>query len=399
MEGTFVGSMPRVAVVGGSLGGLTAALLLKDLGCEVSVYERSHHELEARGAGIAVLEATWRYPVQRLGVPADEFSSKTRYVRFLESDGSITYQEPRAYHLSSWNAVYRVLLHGFGRERYHLSSEMTTFVDDGEHVTVNFADGRTEVVDLLVCADGITSEARQTLLPGVASDYAGYVAWRGVIPESELSAETFDALHESLTYQVMENSHILVYPIPGLAGEVEPGHRLMNIVWYCNVAPDDLEEFLTDVNGEVRTVSVPPGLVNERDIEQMRSRARLLLAPPLAEVVTGIEEPFLQVVYDIEVPRMAFGRVCLIGDAAFACRPHAAAGTAKAAEDGWILAEEMDAANGDVVAALAAWEVRQLALGRSLLARTRDIGARSQFEGTFKAGDPELVFGLYGPGN
>jgi 2,6-dihydroxypyridine 3-monooxygenase len=149
----------------------------------------------------------------------------------------------------------------------------------------------------------------------------------------------------------------------------------------------------------VRTVSVPPGLVNERDIEQMRSRARLLLAPPLAEVVTGIEEPFLQVVYDIEVPRMAFGRVCLIGDAAFACRPHAAAGTAKAAEDGWILAEEMDAANGDVVAALAAWEVRQLALGRSLLARTRDIGARSQFEGTFKAGDPELVFGLYGPGN
>ena len=216
-----MGSMPRVAVVGGSLGGLTAALVLKDLGCEVSVYERSHHELEARGAGIAVLEATWRYPVQRLGVPADEFSSKTRYVRFLESDGSITYEEPRAYHLSSWNAVYRVLLHGFGRERYHLSSEMTTFVDDGEHVTVSFADGRIEVVDLLVCADGITSEARQTLLPEVASDYAGYVAWRGVIPESELSAATFDALHESLTYQVMENSHILVYPIPGLAGEVE----------------------------------------------------------------------------------------------------------------------------------------------------------------------------------
>ena len=68
MEGTFVGSMPRVAVVGGSLGGLTAALLLRDLGCEVSVYERSHEELEAKGAGIAVLEATWRYPVQRLGV-------------------------------------------------------------------------------------------------------------------------------------------------------------------------------------------------------------------------------------------------------------------------------------------------------------------------------------------
>ena len=175
--------MPRVAVVGGSLGGLTAALLLRDLGCEVSVYERSHEELEAKGAGIAVLEATWRYPVQRLGVPADDFSAKTSWVRFLEADGSTAFEEQRDYHLSSWNAVYRVLLHGFGRENYHLSSEMTSFVDDGAHVTIDFADGRTDVVDLLVCADGIASEARLKLLPDVTSAYAGYIAWRGVIPE------------------------------------------------------------------------------------------------------------------------------------------------------------------------------------------------------------------------
>ena len=394
-----MGSMPRVAVVGGSLGGLTAALLLRDLGCEVSVYERSREELEAKGAGIAVLAATWRYPVQRLGVPADEFSARTSWVRFLEADGSTAFEEQRLYHLSSWNAVYRVLLQGFGRENYHLASEVSSFVDDGAQVTINFTDGRTDVVDLLVCADGIASEARQTLLPEVTSAYAGYIAWRGVIPESELTPATFDALHESLTYQVMDHSHILVYPIPGLAGEVEPGHRLMNIVWYRNVSPEDFESFLTDVNGDVRSVSIPPGLVNERDLAEMRADAKALLAPQLAEVVTGIKEPFLQVVYDIEVPRMAFGRVCIIGDAAFACRPHAAAGTAKAAEDGWILAEEIAAADGDVLKALAAWEVRQLALGHSLLERTRDIGYRSQVAGTFKAGDPDLVFGLYAPGN
>jgi 2,6-dihydroxypyridine 3-monooxygenase len=62
------------------------------------------------------------------------------------------------------------------------------------------------------------------------------------------------------------------------------------------------------------------------------------LAPPLAEVVTHVAEPFIQAIYDIEVSRMAFGRICLIGDAAFAVRPHAAAGTAKAAADGWALA-------------------------------------------------------------
>jgi 2,6-dihydroxypyridine 3-monooxygenase len=105
------------------------------------------------------------------------------------------------------------------------------------------------------------------------------------------------------------------------------------------------------------------------------------------------------VVYDIEVSRMVFGRTCLIGDAAFAVRPHAAAGTAKAAADGWALAQELAAANGDVPAALAAWEHRQLALGRSLLARCRDIGDSSQFSGSFRPGDARLIFGLYGPGN
>jgi 2-polyprenyl-6-methoxyphenol hydroxylase-like FAD-dependent oxidoreductase len=76
----------------------------------------------------------------------------------------------------------------------------------------------------------------------------------------------------------------------------------------------------------------------------------------------GIAEPFVQVVYDIEVPRMVFGRACLISDAAFAVRRHAAAGTAKAAADGWALAAELAAAGGLAPVALAAWERRQLKL-------------------------------------
>jgi 2,6-dihydroxypyridine 3-monooxygenase len=95
---------------------------------------------------------------------------------------------------------------------------------------------------------------------------------------------------------------------------------------------------------------------------------------------------------------MAFGRVCLLGDAAFALRPHAAAGTAKAAADAWALAEALAAAGGEVEAALPAWERRQLAVGRAVLERTRRNGNKSQFEGTWRPGDPELVFGLFGPG-
>jgi 2,6-dihydroxypyridine 3-monooxygenase len=130
----------------------------------------------------------------------------------------------------------------------------------------------------------------------------------------------------------------------------------------------------------------------------MRAAATARLPEVIAAVVGAVERPFLQVIYDVEVPRMAFGRVCLIGDAAWVARPHAAAGTAKAAADGWALARAIEA-HDDVPSALAAWEIEQLALGRQLLDRTRRIGARSQFDGTWTPGDPELIFGLRAPGH
>jgi 2,6-dihydroxypyridine 3-monooxygenase len=95
---------------------------------------------------------------------------------------------------------------------------------------------------------------------------------------------------------------------------------------------------------------------------------------------------------------MAFGSACLLGDAAFVVRPHAAAGTAKAADDAWMLVDALDRLPDDPAGALAAWAPGQLILGRNLLARTRAIGRRSQFDGTWRPGDPELIFGLLGPG-
>ncbi|HEV7863546.1 MAG TPA: FAD-dependent monooxygenase, partial [Acidimicrobiia bacterium] len=160
---------------------------------------------------------------------------------------------------------------------------------------------------------------------------------------------------------------------------------------------DDLDELLTDRAGVRHLGSLPPGAVQDRHLAELRASAEEL-APAIREVVAATAEPFVQVIFDIEVPRMAFGRVCLIGDAAFAVRPHAAAGTAKAAADAWALGEAVAAAGGDVVKALQRWEPGQLELGRQLITRARDIGNRSQFEGTFTPGDPILIFGLYEPG-
>jgi 2,6-dihydroxypyridine 3-monooxygenase len=133
-------------------------------------------------------------------------------------------------------------------------------------------------------------------------------------------------------------------------------------------------------------------------IDALRADAEALLPPQFAELARATAEPFIQAIFDIEVPRMAFGRVCLIGDAAFALRPHAAAGSAKAADDAFRLGEAVRAHPGDVPAALAAWEPGRLALGRSVLARAREAGRRSQFECTWRPGAP-LPFGLYRQGD
>jgi 2,6-dihydroxypyridine 3-monooxygenase len=219
-----------------------------------------------------------------------------------------------------------------------------------------------------------------------------------MVPEASLDQATRAVFEDAITYYVYANSHILVYPIPGPSGSVMSGERLFNFVWYRNyLAGSDLEDLLTDNTGERRDTSLPPGAVSERHVAELRAVASSRLPEAIARVVCSAAQPFLQVVYDIEVPRMAFGRVCLIGDAAFVARPHAAAGTAKAAADAWALADAV-ARHGDVRAALVDWEPGQVALGRQLLERTRRIGRRSQVDGNWVPGDPELIFGLRAPG-
>jgi len=391
--------MPSVVVIGGSLGGLTAALVLRDAGCDVRVFERSSSALQARGAGIAALDVTLRYLTERGGRRAEDVCSSTGWIRFLRADGSIEHEQRHRYRFSSWNTIYRSLLPLFDAGRYLLGREAVSFDLHDHGVSVTLADGSDARADLLVCADGVGSTARARLIPGVAPEYAGYVAWRGTLPERDASPATRRALGDAITYQVLGDSHILVYPIPALDGSLLRGDRLINIVWYVNVAAGpELDKLMTGRDGIRRAVSLPPGAASDQAVAGMRRAAADVLAAPIAEVVTGMAEPFVQAIYDLGVPRMAFGRTCLIGDAAFAVRPHAAAGTAKAADDAWALAEELTASGGDVPAALAAWERRQLSVGRALLARTRDIGDSSQFSGTFRPGDPKLIFGLHGPG-
>lgn len=387
----------RAAVIGGSLGGLTAANLLRDDGWDVVVYEKSAAPLDGRGAGIVVHASTVRYLLERLRCDIDDISCPSTVLRYLAPDGSVVHEQPSSYRFTAWNTLYRNLLGGI-EDRHLLGHALCGLSADADGpVELRFANGAVDRADLVVAADGFDSTVRRRLFGAVDAGYSGYVGWRGLVAESQLTTETFELLADAVTYCVIPSSHIVVYPIPNVDGSVTPGERLINYVWYRNVASGaDLEELMTGTDGNLRGASLHPGAVQARFIDEMKQAAEQL-APVLREVVQRTPEPFLQVIQDIETPKMATSRVALLGDGAFSARPHAAAGTAKAAEDGWRLIASLQA-HDTIADALRHWEATQLELGRQLVRRARELGERSQFRNTWTPGDPDLAFGLFGPG-
>jgi 2-polyprenyl-6-methoxyphenol hydroxylase-like FAD-dependent oxidoreductase len=162
-----------------------------------------------------------------------------------------------------------------------------------------------------------------------------------------------------------------------VGNDLRPGYRRYNIVWYRPAEDTALDRLLTDTAGHRHDISIPPPLIPQDTIAELQAAADRVLAPQFREVMGFAERPFLQPIYDFEVPLMALGRTALIGDAAFVARPHVGAGVAKAAHDGLALADAL-ASNGAVEPALQAFEAARMPVGRRIIARARDLGAAMQ---------------------
>jgi 2,6-dihydroxypyridine 3-monooxygenase len=385
----------RAVVIGGSLGGLTAALILRDQGWDVEVVERSPIPLEGRGTGIVAHPITVRYLVQRTGKAIGDIGVPASMLRYIDDEGAIVCERPCAYRFASYSELYRGLLDAFGSKHYHLSTELAYLDNRRDDVMLAMTDGQSLTADLVVCADGIRSTGRRIMVPEAKPQYAGYVAWRGTIDRHDLNGHTASILSDAITYRILPSGHLLSYPIPGPDGSV-----LCNWIWYRNVAQDaDLADLLTDRNGLRAELSVPPGSIQPRHLEALHCDADAELPAPLAELVQRSTEPFIQVIVDLEVPGMAFGRTCLIGDAAFALRPHIGVGTAKAADDAWQLGKSLLGATADYVPdRLKAWETQQLSVAQRAMQRTRAAGERLQVDGTWRVGE-QPPFGLHVPGD
>jgi len=100
---------------------------------------------------------------------------------------------------TSWGLLYSWFERSFPAEHYHLGNEFDSMRQDASSVTSHFKGGMESKADLLVAADGFRSSIRGLLLPEVQPEYAGYVAWRGVVQESDLSADVLKVFEDNFT--------------------------------------------------------------------------------------------------------------------------------------------------------------------------------------------------------
>jgi 2-polyprenyl-6-methoxyphenol hydroxylase-like FAD-dependent oxidoreductase len=325
--------------------------------------------------------------------------------QYLNKDGEIVHKEDMRQNMTSWDLVYHMLRanvdgvksdycevpeddNNDGRVKHLHGHKVTGLNEKGEKIVVQYEthDGKNGEMeaDLVIGADGPSSTIRSILTPNVERKYAGYVALRGTVTETEVSPKTCEAFSERFTFFHTKGIQILAYLIPGQNGTLEPGKRLINFVYYTNFPTSSLSdpspeyrELMTDVDGQYHRITLPPGKMAPKAWEKQRVIAREKLPPQFAEIVCGTKKPFVQAITDVLSPTNEFmnGRVILIGDALAGFRPHTVASTSQACFDAMIFADMIE---GKV--SKKEWKKETLGYARTLQKRGVDMGERSQHQ-------------------
>ena len=366
-------SVRRAAVIGGSLGGLFAANLLRTIGWDVAIFERSAGDLSGRGAGLGTHGDLFAV-LNQIGIDCnDGIGVRIKSRLCLDHDGSIYCEVPLQSVATAWDRVYRALRDALPSRYYQAGKHFHRFEQGPSGVRAFFSDGTHADADILIAADGIHSTVRRQLIPDAEPTYAGYVGWRGAVAASDIPAAWQELTRHHMNFCFPEGELALSVPMPSLASVGDASR--VQVTWFRPTESEtELRELCTDGAGRYHGPSIPPTAIRRSIIEEIKKRADIL-APQMSVLVRALKHPLLQPIFDLETPRLVFGRVLLLGDAAFVARPHVGTGVTKAALDAATLARVLQASDADIGAALARYESERLDYGRRLVARGRSLGA------------------------
>ena len=322
-------------IIGGGIGGLTAALALRRRGWRVEVFEQAP-QLREVGSGVMIspnamsvlLGLGLRHVAERgLAVTRAEMCAWGGRALMEMRD-----LEPLCEGVPAV-LIHRAALHGALHEalgdgiRVHLGARLARFEEDAAGVVARFEDGREARGEVLVGADGLRSVVRERLHPGESSRYAGHPCWRGLVR---------DFTHPGLPRGLLRETQ-------GRGARFGMGRVREDVVYWWATAdwpqgepvPGGDKAFLQDV---FRTAHAPiPELLAATAPEELL-RNDLLDRPPLAA--------------------WGRGRVTLLGDAAHPMMPNLGQGACSAIEDGGVLAQALDGTE-DLERGLRAYEARR----------------------------------------
>ena len=209
-----------------------AAIVLRRLGHNVRVLEQNESDIrEDRGAGITVGPAAHKF-FKSFDITQEPYYVMCSGVNYLDGESKVKRFMKRPMSNSTWNTLYyrlRANFDGFRSEVCAIPPTLPKIQGDGVvqmgskvlnvtylggDVVVEYRDTSKELVnsikaDLVIAADGASSTIRQILLPGIKRTYAGYFAWRGIVPETEISKETRSVLAQEVNAFRYSGGYIL----------------------------------------------------------------------------------------------------------------------------------------------------------------------------------------------
>jgi salicylate hydroxylase len=330
---------PKVAIIGGGIGGLSAALALQQRGIEVEVYEQSS-QLREIGAGVNLSPNALK-AFRALGIEAAAqaigFEPEYQVIRSWKS-GRIIYRQARkgaltarfgAGHLTVHRAdLLEVLSRPLPERIFRLGARCTAVVPGARSAAARFADGSEIEADIIVGADGIRSVVRESLFGPEAPRFTGCVCWRGLVPIDRVPRGLISG---DSTMYMGPHGHVVHYLVR--RGE------LVNIVAHYDSDAWTEESWTHECDRS----------------ELMQTYAGW--HDSLLRLYECTDRYYKWALYDRDPPEQwSKGHATLLGDSAHAMLPYLGQGACMAIEDGYILAAAIDHMPNDVNAALALYE-------------------------------------------